>query len=160
MRFSQSTDYALRVLMYLGLNDGRLATISEIAATYGISRNHLMKVIHRLGRAGFVHTQRGKGGGIRLARSATEIYVGDVARRMEENWDLVECFRTDGGKCCIRPVCTLRGVLRHGLNTLLRALDEFTVEDLLRHRRSELIELLSPGADEDRAARSKQPGAQ
>lgn len=154
MRFNQSTDYALRVLMYLGLNSGRLATISEIAATYDISRNHLMKVIHRLGRAGFVHTQRGKGGGICLARSAKEIYVGDVVRRMEENWDLVECFRADGGHCCIRSVCALRSVLRHGLNTLLRTLDEFTIDDLLKHRQSELIELLSLGADPDDAARN------
>ena len=142
MRFNQSTDYALRVLMYLGLNDGRLATITEIAATYHISRNHLMKVIHRLGRAGFIHTQRGKGGGIRLARGAAEIYVGDVVRRMEEHWDLVECFRTDGGNCCIRSVCTLRGVLRRGLNTLLQALDEYTIEDLIAHNEPALRDMV------------------
>src|SRR5690606_17159110 len=82
MRFNQSTDFALRVLMYLGLKGSELATIGEIAEVYGISRNHLMKVIYRLGQAEFVHTQRGKGGGLRLARAPAEISVGDVVRRM------------------------------------------------------------------------------
>lgn len=144
MRFNQSTDYALRVLMYLGLKGGELATISEIAQTYGISRNHLMKVIHRLGRAEFVRTQRGKGGGLRLARPPAEISVGDVVRRMEERWDLVDCLGPAGSRsCCIQPACRLRGVLQDSLNAMLGVLDAYTLADLLHDPRS-LTVLLNP----------------
>lgn len=131
MKFNQSTDYALRVLMYLGLKGDGLSTISEIADTYQISRNHLMKVIYRLGQAGFVHTQRGKHGGLRLNRAASEISVGDVVRRMEERWDLVDCFGSGPVTCPIQPACTLQHVLRRGLNAFLSVLDEYSVADLL-----------------------------
>lgn len=134
MRFNQSTDYALRVLMYLGLKGEKLATISEIAETYQISRNHLMKVIYRLGQAGFIHTQRGKNGGLRLERDASEISVGDVVRRMEERWDLVDCFGNRPTTCPIQPACTLQHVLRQGLNAFLSVLDEYSVADLLTNR--------------------------
>lgn len=134
MRFNQSTDYALRVLMYLGLKGDKLATISEIAETYQISRNHLMKVIYRLGQAGFIYTQRGKNGGLRLDRDASEISVGDVVRRMEERWDLVDCFGTRPTTCPIQPACTLQHVLRRGLNAFLSVLDEYSVADLLTNR--------------------------
>ena len=134
MRFNQSTDYALRVLIYLGLKGSSLATITEIADTYQISRNHLVKVIHRLGRAGFIHTQRGKHGGLRLNRDPGDIFIGDVVRRMEERWDLVDCFEAGGGSCTIQSACTLRHMLRAGLNAFLGVLDQYTVEDLLTNR--------------------------
>jgi len=141
MRFNQSTDYALRVLMYLGLKGSELATISEIADVYGISRNHLMKVIYRLGQAEFVHTQRGKGGGLRLARDPADISLGDVVRRMEERWDLVECFSPAGSSCRIQSACQLQGILRSSLDAFLSVLDDYTIEDLL-HTRVPLADLL------------------
>jgi len=154
MRFSQSTDYALRVLTYLGLKGSELATISEIADAYGISRNHLMKVIHRLGQAEFVHTQRGKGGGLRLGRPAQEISVGDVVRRMEERWDLVDCFGNTV-RCRIQSACRLQGILQRSLNAMLEVLDEYTIADLLSNR-VPLDEILGTGTAD--AARTPSPG--
>jgi len=130
MRLSQSTDHALQALMYMGEHREGLSTITEIAEAYQISRNHLMKVVYRLGVAGFVHSVRGKNGGLRLGRPAAEINVGDVVRKMEENWDLASCFRMHG-ICPIEPRCKLRGVLGESLDAFLANLDRYTLEDLL-----------------------------
>src|ERR1700743_3445020 len=92
MRLTSYTDFSLRVLMYLALHPDRRPTIAEIAGRYGISRTHLMKVVHQLGLKGYVETVRGKGGGLRLARPMTEITVGEVVRRMEPDMALVACF--------------------------------------------------------------------
>src|SRR5689334_7348583 len=92
MRLSTFSDYSLRVLMYLGMEPGRLATIAEIAEAYGISEAHLMKVIHNLGRAGFVETVRGKGGGVRLGCPPQKIVLGEVIRQTESDTGLAGCF--------------------------------------------------------------------
>ena len=80
MQLTLYTDYSLRVLLYLGLNPPRMATITEIADSYQISRNHLVKVVHNLATQGFVHTTRGRGGGLTLARAPTDINIGDVVK--------------------------------------------------------------------------------
>src|SRR3546814_353363 len=98
MRLTLYTDYSLRVLMYLGLNRDGLATITEVAERYGISRNHLMKIVHQLGLLGYIETVRGKGGGIRFARSPGEINLGEVIRRTEEDMALVQCFDSGGSE--------------------------------------------------------------
>src|ERR1043165_3200087 len=95
MRLTVLSDYSLRVLMYVASMPQRLVTIQEIAQAYGISENHLMKVVHGLAQHGFVTTVRGRGGGIRLARPASKITVGAVIRAVEDDFALVECFRTD-----------------------------------------------------------------
>ncbi len=141
MRLTQYTDYALRVLIYVGLRQDRPATIPEIARCYGISRNHLMKVVHRLGMWGYVETLRGKGGGLRLARLPREISLGQVVRRAEENLDLVECFDPERNRCCIAPACLLRKALQEALESFLATLDGYTLADLLQSR-SKLLSLL------------------
>jgi Rrf2 family nitric oxide-sensitive transcriptional repressor len=93
MRLTAYTDYSLRVLMRLALRPQELTTIADIARAYRISEHHLMKVVHQLGRAGYIETVRGRGGGLRLARDPTAIWLGDVVRRTEPDLDLVECFR-------------------------------------------------------------------
>ena len=107
MRLTHYTDYALRVLMYVGLKDRtrtELATITEIAGAYGISRNHLVKIVHDLGGRGYLYTLRGKHGGIRLAKPAAEINIGTLVRELEEDMRLVECFGdTTVNGCCIAP---------------------------------------------------------
>lgn len=130
MHLSTFTDYSLRVLMYLGKQAGRLATIGEIAQVHAISQNHLMKVVHQLGRAGYIETVRGKGGGIRLARAPDEIVLGEAIRRSESDFALVECFKT-GSNCRNRPDCRLGSVLDEALAAMFGVLDRYTLADLL-----------------------------
>lgn len=130
MYITQHTDYALRALIYLGTNGERLVTIQEISERFGVSRNHLMKVVNALIRAGFVEGVRGKGGGLRLARAPREIAVGAVVRQMEPGMDLVECFGA-GCQCILDPGCKLKVGLSKALAAFLKVLDEMTLADLV-----------------------------
>ncbi|MCG2577225.1 Rrf2 family transcriptional regulator [Dechloromonas sp. XY25] len=130
MRLSTFSDYSLRVLMYLGARPDRLATIAEIAAGHGISESHLMKVVHQLGRSGFIETVRGKGGGMRLALAAQDIVLGDVIRHTESDFTLVDC-RSGDAPCRIRGACSLSGILDEAVKALFLVLDGYTLADLL-----------------------------
>jgi Rrf2 family nitric oxide-sensitive transcriptional repressor len=136
MRLTSFTDYTLRVLIYLGTHqrEGHLATIGDIAAAYGISENHLMKVVHHLAQEGHVETVRGKGGGMRLARSPEKINIGEVVRGAEEDLALVECFQQDGPPCPIASACTLSGLMERALGAFFEVLDRQTLADLLEPR--------------------------
>ncbi|KMO33784.1 Rrf2 family transcriptional regulator [Methylobacterium tarhaniae] len=141
MRLTRYTDYALRTLLYLGANEPRQGSIAEIARAYGISENHLTKVVHQLGRLGLVRTIRGRGGGLRLARPPGEIVVGAVVRQTEEDLALVECFGS--GACAITPACRLRHALGEALAAFLAVLDRYTLADLLAGgAASDLVRLL------------------
>lgn len=135
MRLTRYTDYALRVLMQVGLNDGRLVRIAEIAERFDISRNHLTKIVHQLGARGYLETVQGRQGGTRLARSPDSIIIGDVIRDFEEGFDLVECFDLDRCACRIQPACVLKGALDDALEAFLGVLDKTTLADLLMPRR-------------------------
>ncbi len=130
MRLRSFSDYSLRVLMYLGVQPDRLATIAEIAAAHEISENHLMKVVHQLGCGGYIETVRGKGGGMRLARAPRDIVLGDVIRQAEGDFALVECF-TENSSCRIQPACRLHGILDEALSAMFLVLDDYTLADLL-----------------------------
>ena len=136
MKLTRYTDYALRVLMHLAARPDRLSSIGEIARSYGISQNHLMKVVHDLRKAGYVDAVRGRSGGIRLARPPTEINVGAVVRHTEEGFDLVDC-----GSCVIAPACGLTGVLGEALGAFMRVLDSYTLGDLTANRAEALRDL-------------------
>ena len=131
MRLTLHTDYALRLLMHLALAPERRVTISDVAEAFAISRNHLVKVAHELGKAGFVETVRGRGGGLRLARPAAEIAIGDVVRAMEEDFRIVECFDRGASTCCIAPACRLKRLLRDALEAWAAVLDGATLADLV-----------------------------
>jgi len=131
MRLTFHTDYALRLLMHLALAPERVVTISEVAGAFAISRNHLMKVAHELGKAGFLETSRGRGGGLRLSRAPERIVIGDVVRVMEEDFRIVECFDARTNTCCIAPVCKLKHLLREALEAWITVLDEATLADLV-----------------------------
>ena len=133
MRLTVFTDYSLRVLIYLGAHSGetRLATIGDIAAAYGISENHLMKIVHHLARQGYVRTVRGKRGGMRLARIPAEIRIGDVVRGAEKDLAVLAC-RQPGAECSIAPTCVLSRLLGHAMSAFLNVLDRHTLADLLK----------------------------
>jgi Rrf2 family nitric oxide-sensitive transcriptional repressor len=141
VQLTRYSDYSFRVLIYLALAGDRLATIEEIARRYGISKAHLTKVVHELGLRGYVETVRGRRGGLRLARPAEEIGVGELVRETEGSLALVECFAPDG-ECVIEPACGLRAVLEEALAAFLGALDRYTLADLVARRRAPLVRLL------------------
>ncbi|MGH7048350.1 MAG: RrF2 family transcriptional regulator [Stellaceae bacterium] len=143
MRLTLHTDYALRVLMYVGAKEDGLATIPEIVTRFDISKGHIMKVVHQLGRQGYLETIRGKGGGMRLARKSAQIAVGAVVRDMEEELGVLGCLQGGEGYCRIEGCCVLRSALRDATNAFLATLDGYTLEDLLRPRRAlaRLLEL-------------------
>lgn len=130
MRLTRYTDYAIRVLLYLGAQPAdRLAPIAEISRAYGISQNHLMKVVNDLVNAGYLTSVRGRFGGIRLGMAPGDINVGAMIRHTEEGFDLVEC-----GSCVIAPACGLTGALHEALAAFMAVLDRYTLEDLLVRR--------------------------
>ena len=139
MRLTRYTDYALRVLTYLGAQPDRVCSIAEIARAYGVSQNHLMKVAHDLGKAGYIEGVRGRTGGIRLARPPEKINVGAVVRRMEDGFVLVDC-----DTCAIAPACDLTRVLDEALAAFMTVLDRYTLADLLK-RQTKLLRLLGVG---------------
>lgn len=136
MRLTTFSDYTLRVLIYLALDQTKLATIPVIAAAYGISENHLMKVVHQLACAGVVETTRGKGGGIRLALPPEEIRLGQIVKVAEGAAPIVECLGEETSACRIAPACRLSGILVRAFDALYDVLDEYTLADLVGNRRA------------------------
>ena len=134
MKLTLHTDYALRMLVYLAVNRDGSSRVADVAESYGISRNHLLKVALRLGRLGYLTTLRGRSGGIALARRPEEINLGEVVRKMEDDLALVECMRLDGGECVISPACRLRGIVRKALEAFLSVFDDYSLADLARNR--------------------------
>ncbi len=133
MRLTVFTDYTLRTLIYLALRPDRLVTIADIAEAYGISNNHLMKVVHQLALSGEVVTVRGQRGGLRLARPAEAINVGAVVRRSESDLEIMPCFGSQGD-CIIKPECVLANAVDEALRAFLATLDSYTLADLVRPR--------------------------
>ena len=108
MRLATFTDYGLRVLMRLAGAPGQAVSTGQIAREFAISQHHLAKVVSDLGRGGFLRSERGRSGGLRLMRPADEITLGEVVRHLERKFAIVECFRADGGECVLKPHCRLR----------------------------------------------------
>jgi len=130
MRLSDYTDYTLRVLMYCAQHRDRLVTIAEMADVYGVSKNHLMKIVNDLARQGLLETTRGRGGGLRLMKVPADIRVGDVVRGAETDFRLVECFDASSDTCTLSPTCRLKGVLGSALQAYFAELDKVTLADI------------------------------
>ncbi|WP_417768096.1 RrF2 family transcriptional regulator [Stappia sp.] len=132
MRLTLQTDYALRMLMHLALlREDELATIADVAESYRISKNHLMKVAQALVRAGLVEAVRGRGGGLRLALPAKRISVGGVVRHLEDGIALVDCFPGGNGTCRITPSCQLKHALHAAREAFFAVLDGYSIDDLV-----------------------------
>ena len=132
MRLTTFTDYTLRVLIYIGLRPGELTTVGELAELYGISRNHLTKVVHYLGQQGHIETLRGKGGGFRLACRPEALNLGELVRGTEKKTILVECFNPAGCDCKILSACQLTGILAEAQSAFYQVLGKYTLKDLLK----------------------------
>lgn len=156
MRLTVYSDYSLRVLMYVALHPERRPTIAEIACSYGISKNHIMKVVHQLGVAGYIETVRGQSGGMRLAQPAEEIILGEVVRRTEPDLALVPCFDPINAACAITPACKLRGALQRARVAFLTVLDDYSIADLVENPDA-LRELLSETSSPTIAGRAISP---
>lgn len=154
MKLTTHTDYALRVLIQVGLLEGRLVRIAEIAESFGISHNHLMKVVQRLAGLGFVETVQGRHGGVRLALPADAISVGEVVRELEADIPVVECFDVDASRCRIRGACVLRKALVTAREAFLESLDAVSLADLLQPRRQLSRLLLPPRSKQDTRGRA------
>lgn len=155
MRLTLHTDYALRVLMYVGVKRGRVSTIPEIVERFDISKGHVMKVVHHLAQKGYLETIRGKRGGMRLARKPEQINVGAVVRDMEEELGVLGCLQGRKGYCRIEECCLLRSALRDATNAFLATLDRYTLQDLVKPRPlASLLELDRVGNEAPKTARA------
>lgn len=139
MRLAVFTDYGLRTLMRLSEQPQRLLTTSSLARELKVPYNHLAKVVQDLGKGGFIRTQRGIGGGIRLARPPEEITLGQVVRYLEQRHSIVECFRADGGNCNLMPKCRIKSRLMAAKRAFIAELD-----------RTSLAECAVPAPEEQR----------
>ncbi len=148
MRLTVYSDYALRTLMYLAVKDDGLATIAEIAESYRISKNHLMKVAYELGVSGFVKTVRGRRGGLKLAKPLEDITIGAVIRQTEPDMLIVPCFAPETANCAITSCCALRSALKRAETAFLDVLDSYTLKDLVKPRSAlrALLSIMPPDA--------------
>ncbi|MHA1559494.1 MAG: RrF2 family transcriptional regulator [Alphaproteobacteria bacterium] len=129
MQLASFTDYGLRVLMRLSGAPTEWFSTRQIAAEFAVSQHHLAKVVQDLGRGGFVRTQRGRSGGLALARPPQAITLGDVVRHLEQRFAIVECFRADGGACALQPRCRLKPLLAAAREAFMAELDRTTLAD-------------------------------
>lgn len=131
MRLTLHADYALRILIYLAIHDPQPSTVNDIAESYGISRNHLLKVVLRLKNSGLLATSRGRSGGVALALAPDRINVGRLVRDFGDDFPIVACMKAESGGCVLSPICRLKGVVREALGAYLSVFDKYTLADLV-----------------------------
>ena len=140
MQLTRHTDYGLRILIYLALlPDGQLASVDEISQAYDVSRNNLNKIVHKLGKEGYIETKRGKGGGFSLKLAPQDVNIGDVILLLENTMKVVDC---DSPKCRILPACRLQGILQEATSSFISTLKGYTLADLLHGHSQTLISVL------------------
>lgn len=158
MRLTLYSDYSLRVLLFLAVHPERSSSAREIAEAYGISLNHLVKVVHNLGKLGYIKTERGRGGGISLGHDPKEILLGTVVRQTEPDAGLVECFDPTHNTCPIDGACRLKGILADAMEAFWSVLDKHSVADLTgEHQR--LVQILGISQPRPRTRLRKLPHA-
>ncbi|MGV6839492.1 MAG: Rrf2 family transcriptional regulator [Planktomarina sp.] len=134
MKLTSFTNYALRSLQFAALRDPKLVKVDDVVRVHGLARPHVVKIVHELGRGGYLETIRGRNGGFRLARPASEIVVGDVVRLTEGNMIMVECFNPSTNSCPLLGVCKLSTALREATDAFMAVLDDLTVADITSNR--------------------------
>lgn len=134
MRLTSYTNYALRALQLAALRDPAMVRVDDVVKVHGLARPHIVKIVHELGKAGFIETQRGRGGGFRLSRAAENIKVGEVVRLTEGPFDLVECFNRETNTCPLIGICKLSSTFAHATRAFLEVLDGVTIADIASNR--------------------------
>lgn len=131
MNITMFSDYALRVLIYLAVDDAEKSTAKDIATSYDISFHHVAKAAQWLAREGYINSERGRSGGITLKRSIHDINIGELVRATEAGAALVECMRSQGGTCCITPACGLKLALAEAQDAFYTTLEKFSLADVI-----------------------------
>jgi Rrf2 family nitric oxide-sensitive transcriptional repressor len=134
MQLTTFTDYGLRALMYLSAHPDGLSSVKEIAEHYGISRNHLVKVVHRLALLGYIETKKGKGGGLQITEGAGALRLGDIVAELESSMYIVECFNTETNTCTITDDCKLKHCLFDATQAFVASLNQYTLLDVVKGR--------------------------
>ncbi len=144
MHLTLHADYSLRVLLYLATRPERLVSTQEVSEAYGISKNHLVRVVQALGKHGYIEVRPGRSGGLTLARAPSEISLGQVFRVTEPDFHLVECFDRESNTCPIAPACGLKGVLFEAREAFMAVLDKYTLADITKRSRKDLADFFLP----------------
>ena len=134
MQLTRFTDYSLRSLMYLASHPERLSSVKEISEHYGISRNHLVKVVHRLSQLGYIETLKGKCGGIKIANGTEKLRLGVLISELEPNMNLVECFDSKINTCRITEACQLKHYLFEAVRSFINTMNKYTLADTIKNK--------------------------
>lgn len=146
MKLTSYTNFALRSLQLAALKAPDLIRVDDVVRVHGLARPHIVKIVHELGQAGYVKTQRGRGGGFRLAKPAEGIIIGDVVRLTEGPLDLVECFNPENNTCPLIGICKLSRALQEATRAFMAVLDDLTLADIASNR-SDLLARIAPLED-------------
>ena len=143
MKLTSYTNFAMRSLQLAALKAPNLIRVDDVVRVHGLARPHILKIVHELGQAGYIVTQRGRGGGFRLAKPAEEIIVGDVVRLTEGPLDLVECFNPENNTCPLIGICKLSRALQEATRAFMAVLDDLTLADIASNR-NDLLARIAP----------------
>jgi len=143
MKLTSYTNYALRSLQLAALKSPDLVRVDDVAKIHGLSRPHIMKIVHELGKAGYLETVRGRGGGFRLARPPEDIIVGEVVRITEGPLDVVECFNPEKNTCPLMGICILSKKMQEATAAFMAVLDDLTIAHISANR-GQLMDRIAP----------------
>jgi Rrf2 family nitric oxide-sensitive transcriptional repressor len=132
MQLTNFTDYGIRCLIYLASNQDKISSVKEIALYHNLSTNHLVKIVHKLVQLGYISSRKGKGGGIKLASSPSQIKLGDIIEQLEPSMDIVECFNLSTNRCRIIKSCNLKHYLKEANTSFIRTLNNYTLDDAMK----------------------------
>lgn len=134
MQLTSFTDYGLRTLMYLAARPEEMSSVKEISQHYDISRNHLVKVVHRLSQLGYIETTKGKGGGVQITKGMEKLRLGDLISQLEPNMNVVECFDPETNTCRITQSCQLKHYLFEGAKSFTDTMNKYTLADTISNK--------------------------
>ena len=139
-----NTDFLYRALIYVALHPERWVTAREVTEAYKLSHNHISKVCQELIRCGFLNAQRGRGGGVQLARKPEDIHLGELLFLDDDKPKIIDCETGIGGSCCIAPACRLKEIFAQTKRAFLYAMNSPTLDEVISQPK--LVSLFDPQA--------------